>query len=77
LVRLQPETEYRTRLEYSYEAELGGKLAAVGQRMLGSVMRYLISQFFRALERRITPASRTGWRSWWLKLRRYVSREET
>jgi 2-furoyl-CoA dehydrogenase large subunit len=77
LVRLQPETEYRTRLEYSYEAEAGGKLAAVGQRMLGSVMRYLISQFFRALEHRITPASRTGWRSWWLRLRRYVSRDET
>ena len=67
---LQPETGDRTRLEYSYEAEVGGKLAAVGQRMLGSVMRYLIGQFFRSLERRMRPAARLDWRSWWLRFRR-------
>jgi 2-furoyl-CoA dehydrogenase large subunit len=69
LVRLHPETEDRTRLEYSYEAEVGGKLAAVGQRMLGSVMRYLIGQFFRSLERRIRPVTPAAWRRWWLRLR--------
>ena len=73
LVTLQPETGDRTRLEYSYEAEVGGKLAAVGQRMLGSVMRYLIGQFFRSLERRMRPAARLDWRSWWLRFRRHGS----
>jgi hypothetical protein len=37
--------------------------------MLGSVIRYLIAQFFHSLERRIRPASRPGWRTWWSRLR--------
>jgi 2-furoyl-CoA dehydrogenase large subunit len=68
-VTLQPEARGRTRLAYRYEADVGGKVAAVGQRMLGSVTRYLIAQFFHALERRVGPANR-GWRSWWSGLRR-------
>jgi 2-furoyl-CoA dehydrogenase large subunit len=64
-VSLRPEEGGRTRLQYRYEAEVGGKVAAVGQRMLGSVTRYLIAQFFHALERRIRPAGGEGWRSWW------------
>jgi 2-furoyl-CoA dehydrogenase large subunit len=68
-VTLQPETGGRTRLAYRYEVDVGGRVAAVGQRMLGSVMRYLIAQFFHALERRIRPAEK-GWRSWWSRLRR-------
>jgi 2-furoyl-CoA dehydrogenase large subunit len=68
-VSLRPEAGGRTRLEYRYEADIGGKVAAVGQRMLGSVMRYLIAQFFHSLERRIRPASRLGWRTWWARLR--------
>jgi 2-furoyl-CoA dehydrogenase large subunit len=66
-VTLQPEAGGRTRLAYRYEADVGGKVAAVGQRMLGSVTRYLIAQFFHSLERRIEPADR-GWRSWWSRL---------
>jgi 2-furoyl-CoA dehydrogenase large subunit len=73
-MNLQPEADGRTRLEYRYEAQLGGKLAAVGQRMLGSVMRYLIAQFFHSLERRISPLGRPGWRGWWLRLRKYGPR---
>jgi len=61
LVRLQSEAHGRTRLTYDYEADIGGKVAAVGQRMLGTVMRYLIAQFFRSLERRLSPNDR-GWR---------------
>ena len=44
-----------TRLTYVYRAEIGGKVAAVGQRMLGTVTRVLIAEFFRALERRVAP----------------------
>jgi len=73
-VDLQPETDGRTRLAYRYEAQVGGKLAAVGQRMLGGVMRYLIAQFFHSLERRISPADHPSWRNWWLRLRRYGRR---
>ena len=39
-------------------ADVGGKVAAVGQRMLGTVTRYLIAQFFPALERRLAPQAR-------------------
>jgi carbon monoxide dehydrogenase subunit G len=73
-VNLQPEADGRTRLEYHYEAQLGGKVAAVGQRMLGSVMRYLIGQFFHSLERRISPLGRPGWWAWWLRLLKYGRR---
>ncbi len=61
LVTLRGEPDGRTRLEYRYEANVGGKVAAVGQRMLGTVTRYLISQFFSALERRIAPQNHKGW----------------
>src|SRR5499426_1168013 len=55
-----------TRLRYRYEAEIGGKVAAVGQRMLGAVTRALIAQFFAALERRVAPEShRSLWRRLW------------
>jgi 2-furoyl-CoA dehydrogenase large subunit len=70
-VSLRPEVGGRTHLQYRYEADIGGKVAAVGQRMLGSVMRYLIAQFFHSLERRLRPVGSSGWRSWWSKLRRY------
>jgi 2-furoyl-CoA dehydrogenase large subunit len=68
---LRPEVGGRTHLQYCYEADIGGKVAAVGQRMLGSVTRYLIAQFFHSLERRLRPMGGSGWRSWWSKLRRY------
>src|SRR5262249_3948540 len=69
LVSLRPEAGGRTRVEDRSEADVGGTCAAVGPRMLGSVMRYLIAQFFHGLERRIRPASRPGWRTWWSRLR--------
>ncbi len=62
VVTLRREPDGRTRLRYQYAADVGGKVAAVGQRMLNSVTRYLISQFFAALERRIAPERTKGWR---------------
>ena len=44
----------RTRLTYSYQANVGGKVAAVGQRMLGTVTKLLIGQFFKGFERELT-----------------------
>jgi 2-furoyl-CoA dehydrogenase large subunit len=63
-VTLVPEGEGRTRLKYSFEADVGGKVASVGQRMLGSVTRVLVAQFFRALQKRIDPGSSGGWKGW-------------
>jgi 2-furoyl-CoA dehydrogenase large subunit len=62
VVTLRREPDGRTRLQYQYAADVGGKVAAVGQRMLGNVTRYLIAQFFAGLERRITPQRTKGWR---------------
>jgi len=46
-----------TRLTYRYRADVGGKVAAVGQRLLGTATRVLIADFFRALEQRIAPSA--------------------
>jgi 2-furoyl-CoA dehydrogenase large subunit len=63
-VTLTAEPDGRTRLRYRYEASVGGKVAAVGQRMLGTVTRLLIAQFFRSLERQISPPASRAWRRW-------------
>jgi 2-furoyl-CoA dehydrogenase large subunit len=58
----------RTRLSYRYDASIGGKVAGVGQRMLGTVTRLLIAEFFRALQRRLAPQQSDGWRRWWSRI---------
>jgi 2-furoyl-CoA dehydrogenase large subunit len=66
-VTLAQQEDGRTKLSYRFEADIGGKVAAVGQRMLGSVTRLLIAQFFRALEKRVDPqqaGKKRGWRAW-------------
>lgn len=49
LVDLAPEGG-GTKLVYRYGADVGGTVAAVGNRMLGSVTSVLIGQFFKAFE---------------------------
>lgn len=53
-----------TRITYRYSAEVGGKVAAVGGRMLDSASRLLIGQFFEKLVARAggtpAPAERPG-----------------
>jgi 2-furoyl-CoA dehydrogenase large subunit len=53
-----------TELTYTYHANVGGKIASVGQRMLGTVTKVLIGQFFRALEHRMTPGKKSFWARW-------------
>src|SRR5262249_57135235 len=57
-VSLRPEAGGHTRLEYRYEAEIGGKVAAGGQRMLGRVIRDLVGPFFYSLVSRIGARQR-------------------
>jgi 2-furoyl-CoA dehydrogenase large subunit len=61
-VTLAPLPDGGTRLTYRYGADVGGKVAAVGQRMLGTVTRLLIAEFFRSFERRIAPPRAPFWR---------------
>ncbi|MDP6818970.1 MAG: molybdopterin-dependent oxidoreductase [Alphaproteobacteria bacterium] len=55
-VTLAPAGDGRTALSYRYNARVGGKVAAVGQRMLGAATRILINQFFNGLNRRLGGA---------------------
>ena len=46
-----------TRLAYRYSADVGGRVAAVGQRMLGTVTRELIGRFFDSFNAALGPAA--------------------
>jgi 2-furoyl-CoA dehydrogenase large subunit len=63
VVRLAP-TGTGTRVTYAYRAEVGGKLAAVGQRLLATVTRVLIAEFFRSLEWQIAPSAKPAMPRW-------------
>lgn len=55
------EQEQGTLLNYSGTANVGGTIARVGQRVLGSVAKLLMGQFFKALaEQAGRPARHTG-----------------
>lgn len=60
-----------TRLAYAYEAQIGGKAASVGGRLLDAAARIIIRQFFEALARRAAPQTRT---SLWARLLQWLRR---
>ena len=43
----------KTDVLYSGEAQIGGLVASIGQRMMGGVAKLLVGQFFKALEKKI------------------------
>ncbi len=49
---LEPDGTGGTRIAYVYEAAVGGKVAAVGGRLLDGAARVIIGGFFTALARR-------------------------
>ena len=51
-ISLAPDGAGKTVIAYHYEVALGGKLAAVGGRLLDGAARVIIGQFFAALARR-------------------------
>jgi len=63
-----------TRLRYSYRADVGGKVAAVGQRLIGTVTRVLIAELFAALDRRIAPRAGLAMPRWLAMLRALLRR---
>jgi 2-furoyl-CoA dehydrogenase large subunit len=54
-VELAATADGRTTLRYRYEVEIGGKVAAVGARMLQGATRILIDQFFERLIVQVNP----------------------
>ncbi|MFC4767743.1 SRPBCC family protein [Effusibacillus consociatus] len=50
----------KTTLTYNYTAEVGGKVAAIGQRMLGGVAKLLINDFFKKIKKEIENEQKTA-----------------
>jgi len=71
-IRLTPGPDDTTRLAYRYQADVGGRVASVGHRMLDSVVRLLIGQFFKGLVRHLDPhaGGRGGMSAWMDRIRR-------
>jgi 2-furoyl-CoA dehydrogenase large subunit len=66
-VRLE-RTAGGTRLHYDYRAQVGGKVAAVGSRMLEGAARLIVAQLFESLGRQAAGDSAPPRRSWWQRL---------
>jgi uncharacterized protein len=47
VIELNPIDENSTKLNYTFEADAGGKVAMVGQRMLSGVAKLIIQDFFK------------------------------
>lgn len=62
-----------TLLRYRYVAQAGGTVAAVGNRLLGSVMKVLIRQFFKSFESRLVPQAAPWYRRLWKRLWSMIS----
>ncbi len=60
-----------TTISYTYDAEIGGKVAAVGGRLLDGAVRLVIRQFFEALARSIGGPRKPDWRA---RLRAWLGR---
>lgn len=56
MVRLQALPDGGTRLHYDYRAQVGGKVAMVGSRMLEGAARLIIGQLFEGLARQMQAA---------------------
>jgi 2-furoyl-CoA dehydrogenase large subunit len=62
MLTLAEEGAHTTVVAYSYQAEVGGKAAAIGGRLLDAAARAAVRQFFEALARRIGAGSLPLWR---------------
>jgi 2-furoyl-CoA dehydrogenase large subunit len=59
LVRLEP-TDHGTRLHYDYQAQVGGKVAMVGSRMLEGAAKIIVAQLFESLGRQAAGDTKAG-----------------
>ena len=56
-VSLYKNKHRKTELSYKYQAEVSGKIAAVGGRLINTASKIIIKQFFDALTREINPST--------------------
>ncbi len=54
LVRLEPVTPLQTRLIYEVKADIGGKLAQLGARLIDSTTKKLADEFFKRFDEAVT-----------------------
>lgn len=68
-IRLEA-TATGTRLHYDYRAQVGGKVAMVGSRMLEGAARIIVAQLFEALGRQVVNAQGAHTRAlpWWRRM---------
>ncbi|WP_249164265.1 molybdopterin cofactor-binding domain-containing protein [Bradyrhizobium jicamae] len=71
-ITLAPVAGEGTSVHYRYEAEIGGKIASIGGRLLDGAARVIIGQFFTALARQTARSATGGDRSIWTKLRGWL-----
>jgi 2-furoyl-CoA dehydrogenase large subunit len=71
-ITLTPRADGGTTLTYRYDAEIGGKVASIGGRLLDGAARVIIGQFFSALARHAGSGAPATGRSagLWARLRR-------
>jgi 2-furoyl-CoA dehydrogenase large subunit len=60
-IRLTPTNDGGTVLSYDYDAEIGGKVASIGGRLLDGAAKIVIRQFFEALARHAGGPQERGW----------------
>ena len=54
------DNDRQTKLDYTGKAQVGGKIAGVGQRLLHAGANLIIGQFFRAVDREVEKAGAKG-----------------
>jgi 2-furoyl-CoA dehydrogenase large subunit len=59
-ITLAPDGNGGTKLTYSYDAAIGGKVASIGGRLLDGATRVIIGQFFTALARKAGGGGASG-----------------
>lgn len=52
-IQLVAVDDNKTELKYVYEAEVGGKVASIGQRMLSGVAKLIINDFFKKMKKEL------------------------
>ncbi len=55
-IRLAAQGDASTMVEYDYDVKVGGTIAAVGQRVLGGVAKYMMGEFFKAMRNQLPQA---------------------
>ncbi|MDQ0162942.1 SRPBCC family protein [Aeribacillus alveayuensis] len=59
VVDLIPIDDNKTELNYTYDAEVGGKVAMVGQRMLNGVAKLIIQDFFKKFNKELAKSEQS------------------